>query len=97
MSSTTTPRARRSSRRLAWSIQHPTESQIFRCNLRHRDGRPIPVEINATGIAIDGQFAGAAGSVRDMQVRDRLERELREQAAELAAGQERVHLAQEAP
>ncbi len=81
--------------RLAWSIAHPTDSQIFRCNLRHRDGRPVPVEINATGIALEGQFAGAAGSVRDMQERDRLERGLREQAAQLAAGRERTHLAQE--
>jgi PAS domain S-box-containing protein len=82
-------------RRLAWSMANPTESQIFRCNLRHRDGHPVPVEINATGIAREGHVDGAIGSVRDMTERQKLEGELQAQASELAASQERVMLAQE--
>lgn len=48
-----------------------------------------------TGMMVDGRFAGAHGSVRDISERERLEGDLRRQAAELAAGQERAHLARE--
>jgi signal transduction histidine kinase len=48
-----------------------------------------------TGTIVDGRFAGAHGSVRDISERERLEGDLREQAAELAASQERAHLARE--
>jgi signal transduction histidine kinase len=53
-------------------------------------------------ITVDGRFAGAHGSIRDLRERERLERErqrlerdLRRQAAELAASEERSHLASE--
>jgi signal transduction histidine kinase len=48
-----------------------------------------------TGTVVDGKFAGAHGSVRDISERERLEGDLRGQAAELAASQERAHLARE--
>ena len=48
-----------------------------------------------TGTAVDGRFAGAHGAVRDISERERLEGDLRTQAAELAASQERSHLARE--
>ncbi len=48
-----------------------------------------------TGTIVDGRFAGAHGSVRDISERERLEGDLRSQAAELAASQERAHLARE--
>ena len=48
-----------------------------------------------TGTIVDGRFAGAHGSVRDISERERLEGDLRDQAAELAASQERAHLARE--
>jgi len=67
-----------------------------RLNLRHRDGRAIPAEfIGMASLDADGRFAGANGSVRDMTEREELERDLRRQAAELAAGEERSHLARE--
>ena len=40
-------------------------------------------------------FIGAHGAARDVSERDRLERDLRRQAGELAAGEERAHLARE--
>jgi PAS domain S-box-containing protein len=66
-----------------------------RLNLLHRDGHPIPAEFLARTTVTNGRFAGANGSVRDMTERDRLEVELRRQAAALAAGDERAHLARE--
>jgi PAS domain S-box-containing protein len=67
-----------------------------RLNLVHRDGRAIPAEfIGMASLDADGRFAGANGSVRDMTEREDLERDLRRQAAELAAGEERSHLARE--
>ena len=48
-----------------------------------------------TGTIVDGRFAGAHGAVRDISERERLEGDLRSQAAELAASQERAHLARE--
>jgi signal transduction histidine kinase len=42
-----------------------------------------------------GAFAGIHGSARDISERARLESELRRQAGELAAGEERAHLARE--
>jgi PAS domain S-box-containing protein len=58
-------------------------------------GDPIPVEIWVTGSVRDGRFAGAHGSIRDMRERESFERDLRRQAAELAASDERAHLARE--
>jgi signal transduction histidine kinase len=42
-----------------------------------------------------GRFLGITGSTRDVTEREGLERDLRRQAAELAAGEERSHLARE--
>ena len=78
-----------------WQIAHPDGDQTYRVNLRHEDGHPVPVELHNIGTAVDGRYGGGTGSVREMSERLRLEREIREQAAELAAGRERAHLAQE--
>ena len=61
----------------------------------HSDGHEVLVEINGTGMTADGAFIGAHGAARDVGERDRLERDLRRQAGELAAGEERAHLARE--
>ena len=53
------------------------------------------VEINGIGMVEDERFVGAHGAARDVSERDRLERDLRRQAGELAAGEERAHLARE--
>jgi signal transduction histidine kinase len=52
-------------------------------------------EVAMTGTMVDGRFAGGHGSVRDISERERLEGDLRDQAVELAASQERAHLARE--
>ena len=63
--------------------------------LRGRDGQRTPVDVRAVGVRIDGRFAGIQGAARDVSDQVRLERELRRQAGELAAGEERAHLARE--
>ena len=78
-----------------WQIAHPDGDQTYRVNLRHKDGHPVPVEVHNIGTPTNGRYGGGTGSVREMSERLRLEREIREQAAELAASRERAHLAQE--
>ena len=76
---------------------HAIPSAVHRMRLpfRHADGHDVLVEINGTGMTADGVFIGAHGAARDVSERDRLERDLRRQAGELAAGEERAHLARE--
>jgi PAS domain S-box-containing protein len=63
--------------------------------LRHADGSPVAAEISAVGIFQAGRFAGAHGAIRDVRERERLERDLRRNAADLAGSEERAHLARE--
>src|SRR5262249_34500730 len=51
--------------------------------------------VRSVGIVVDGVWRGVQASVRDMSERDRMERDLRRQEAEIAASQERAKLAQE--
>ncbi len=53
------------------------------------------MELHNIGTPVDGRYGGGTGSVREISERLRLEREIEQQAAELAAGRERAHLAQE--
>ena len=76
-------------------LARPERVQPSRFLLRHRDGHPVPIENYSLGRMVDGRFVGAHGSARDVSERDRLERELRNQAAALAASEERAHLARE--
>jgi PAS domain S-box-containing protein len=78
-----------------WQIAHPDGDQTYRVNLRHKDGHPVPVELHNIGTPVDGRYGGGTGSVREISERLRLEREIEQQAAELAAGRERARLAQE--
>jgi signal transduction histidine kinase len=55
----------------------------------------MTAEINMIGVATDGKFTGAHGSLRDITERERLEEDLRHRSAELAANQERASLARE--
>jgi signal transduction histidine kinase len=66
-----------------------------RLDLPLPDGRISETEVAMIGSIVDGRFAGAHGAVRDISERERLEGDLRSQAAELAASQERAHLARE--
>ena len=54
----------------------------------------MAVEISMVATMVDGRFAGAHGSVRDIRQRERLEQDLR-RAAALAANEERANLARE--
>jgi PAS domain S-box-containing protein len=81
----------------AWRVirEDPNREQRVRLDLPLPDGRVAKTEVAMTGTIVDGRFAGAHGSLRDISERERLEGDLREQAAELAASQERAHLARE--
>ncbi len=78
-----------------WLSRHPTKVYRSRLPFRHADGHDVLVEISGVGMVEDGRFVGAHGAARDVSERDRLERDLRRQAGELAAGDERAHLARE--
>lgn len=62
---------------------------------RHRDGSRVPLEMHARTIVEDGVYTGTHGAVRDIREREQMERDLRRHAAELAASEERAHLARE--
>jgi two-component system, NarL family, sensor histidine kinase UhpB len=81
----------------AWRLlrEEPNREQRVRLDLPLPDGRVAKTEVAMTGTLVDGRFGGAHGSVRDISERERLEGDLRDQAAELAASQERAHLARE--
>ena len=81
----------------AWRLlrREPNREQRVRLDLPLPDGRVAKTEVAMTGTIAGGRFAGAHGSVRDISERERLEGDLRDQAAELAASQERAHLARE--
>jgi PAS domain S-box-containing protein len=73
----------------------PSGVYPLRIPMPRKDDDPIPVEIWVTGSVHDERFVGAHGSIRDMRENERLETDLRRQAAELAAGDARAHLARE--
>ncbi|HEU0242548.1 MAG TPA: PAS domain S-box protein [Candidatus Limnocylindrales bacterium] len=81
--------------RFRWLQRRPTEAHRSRLNVRTRDGRELAMEVTGIGMVADGQFLGAHGAARDVSDRERLERGLRRQAAELASSEERAHLARE--
>jgi PAS domain S-box-containing protein len=83
------------SRRWAQLAAEPSAVQRVRFFMRGKDGSPHPVEVTIVGETRDGRFAGANGAVRDVSQSEQLERELRGQAAALAAAEERAHLARE--
>lgn len=81
----------------AWTAMQaqPEREQRIRIELPVASGSTSPVEITMLATMVDGRFAGAHGSIRDIAERERLERHLRRQAAELAASNERATLARE--
>ena len=73
----------------------PTAEAQASLLLKGRDGRLTPVDVRSRGVLVDGRFAGIQGATRDIGEQVRLQTELRRQAGELAAGEERAHLARE--
>jgi PAS domain S-box-containing protein len=80
-----------------WRMLRRRPAEIHRTRFRvlTREGRERPMEVTAIGVVVDGEFAGAHGAARDVGDRERLEMDLRRQAAEIAASEERAHLARE--
>jgi PAS domain S-box-containing protein len=80
-----------------WEAVQADPSAVFPLpiSMPRKNADPIPVEIWVTGMIRDGEFVGAHGSIRDMRERERFERDLRRQAADLASSSERAHLARE--
>ena len=76
-------------------LADPATRQVVKLELRRKDGGAVPVEVSSIGTTVDGAFAGIHGATRDITERERLERDLRRQAAELSSSQERAHLARE--
>jgi PAS domain S-box-containing protein len=83
--------------RSAWRTMHvnPEDEQQVRLDLPLAGGGTMAVEISMVATVVDGRFAGAHGSVRDVRQRERLEVDLRRQAAAIAANEERANLARE--
>ena len=81
--------------RWALLVADPGTRQVVKLDLRRKGGGTIPVEVSSIGTTVDGTFAGIHGATRDITDRERLERDLRRQAGELASSQERAHLARE--
>jgi PAS domain S-box-containing protein len=75
--------------------ERPNEEQQVRLLLPMVGGGTMAAEVSMVATMLDGGFAGAHGSVRDIRERERLEGDLRRQAAALAASEERANLARE--
>ncbi|HET7472728.1 MAG TPA: GAF domain-containing protein [Candidatus Limnocylindrales bacterium] len=82
--------------RWAMLVAEPEVRQILKLDLLRKEGGTVPVEVSSIGSRdADGAFSGIHGATRDITDRERLERDLRRQAGELASSQERAHLARE--
>ena len=82
--------------RFRWLQRRPTEAHRSRLRVRTRDGRELAMEITGIGmVAPDGRSSARTARPATSRERERLERGLRRQAAELASSEERAHLARE--
>ena len=81
--------------RWAALLADPVTRQVVKLELRRKGGGTVPVEVSSIGTTVNGIFTGIHGATRDIGERERLERDLRRQAGELASSQERAHLARE--
>jgi signal transduction histidine kinase len=81
----------------AWQAvqDRPSDDLQFRVNLPLAGGGSMAAEVNMIATTVEGRFAGAQGSIRDIRERERLEEDLRRQAAAIAANEERANLARE--
>ena len=90
----------RRSRRVAleaWAAiqQYPDRERRIRVDLPRAQGDIASVEITMVAAHTEGRFTGAHGAIRDLTERESMESDLRRQAAELAASEERARIARE--
>ena len=76
-------------------LEEPDRVHHARIPFLDGSGREVPLEINVIGSLEDGRLHAIHGVARDVSERERLERDLRRQAGELASSEERAHLARE--
>jgi signal transduction histidine kinase len=81
----------------AWQAiqERPDEELQLRVELPLAGGGAMAAEVNLVATTVDGRFAGAQGSIRDIRERERIDDDLRRQAAAIAANEERANLARE--
>jgi PAS domain S-box-containing protein len=77
----------------AWAAvqERPDEEIQLRVVLRRSGGGGLPTEVNMVATTVNGRFAGAQGSIRDIHERERLEEDLRRQAAAIALMARELH------
>jgi PAS domain S-box-containing protein len=73
----------------------PSAPLTAEIGLLARDGQRVPIELNSQAHVHDGRVTSFHGVAREIGERLRFERELRDQAAALAASEERARLARE--
>ena len=82
--------------RFDWLRQYPGVPHRNKFRIRTPEDSERLIEITGIGMLnAEGEFIGAHGTVRDIGELERLEGDLRRQTAELAASEERAHLARE--
>ncbi len=82
--------------RFDWLRQYPGVPHRNKFRIRTPEDSERLIEITGIGMLnAEGEFIGAHGTVRDIGELERLEGDLRRQTAELAASEERGHLARE--
>ncbi|MHB8958543.1 MAG: GAF domain-containing protein [Candidatus Limnocylindrales bacterium] len=82
--------------RFDWLRQYPGVPHRNKFRIRTQEDSERLIEITGIGMLnAEGEFIGAHGTVRDIGELERLEGDLRRQTAELAASEERAHLARE--
>lgn len=82
--------------RFDWLRQYPGVPHRNKFRIRTQEDSERLIEITGIGMLnAAGEFIGAHGTVRDIGELERLEGDLRRQTAELAASEERAHLARE--
>ena len=82
--------------RFDWLRQYPGVPHRNKFRIRTPEDSERLIEITGIGMLnAEGEFIGAHGTVRDIGELERLEGDLRRQSAELAASEERAHLARE--
>lgn len=52
-------------------VQFPLDRHVFRIDARHKDGRPIPLEVHAGPVFVEGKVVGRLGVCRVLETTER--------------------------